>query len=227
MEDLLSLSRGPSQSVTCFNGYIINGYRFRVENHDKRHITQNSGVVVNGNICSEMENLDYYGVLTEIIELQYVNGRRVVLFSCKWFDVHDAEKGIKVDEYGFTSVNNQRLLKTNEPFVLANQASQVFYATDTKNKGWHVVLKTQPRDSYDVPMVMDDILNEDDDGEAYQQKHSFNIELGNPLSLEEDTEINWSRKDREPILVEVPNTKKKRKRGGRPIDFFYFFIFFL
>ena len=73
-----------------------------------------------------------------------------------------------------------------------------------------------------------DILNEDDDdGEAYQQKHSFNIELGNPLSLEKDTEINWSRKDREPILVEVPNTKKKRKRGGRPIDFFLFFHLFL
>ncbi|KAG5567978.1 hypothetical protein H5410_065004 [Solanum commersonii] len=37
-----------------------------------------------------------------------------------------------------------------------NQASQVFYASDNSNKGWHVVRKTQPRDSYEMGKQMDD-----------------------------------------------------------------------
>ena len=66
----------------------------------------------------------------------------MVLFKCKWFDVHDNVRGAKIDEYGFSSINPQHFLKTSEPFILANQASQVFYAIDNINKGWHDVVKT-------------------------------------------------------------------------------------
>ncbi|CAN0886069.1 hypothetical protein LINGRAHAP2_LOCUS15269, partial [Linum grandiflorum] len=75
-----------------------------------------------------------HGVLKEIVELQFLGGRRVVLFRCDWCDVYDKEKGVKVDKYGFVSVNLQRLLKINESFVLASQASQVFFVDDKKNK---------------------------------------------------------------------------------------------
>jgi len=73
--------------------------------------------------------------LTDVIELQFVMGRRVILFRCNWFDVYDKIKGVKKDEYDFVSVNPGRVLKTNEPFILAEQASQVFYAIDNSNKG--------------------------------------------------------------------------------------------
>ncbi|XP_073049563.1 uncharacterized protein [Primulina eburnea] len=106
-DDLLSLCRGPSMYVTCFNGYVVNGFRFRIEARDKGCRTQNSGVCVIGNIGSEKNYVDYYGVFTEILELQYLDGKRVVLFRCRWFDVHDNEKGAKVDEYGFTNINCQ------------------------------------------------------------------------------------------------------------------------
>ncbi|KAM3250893.1 hypothetical protein P3L10_004963 [Capsicum annuum] len=43
------------------------------------------------------------------------------------------------NEYDYVSVNPSRFLKTNEPFILVDQASQVFYANDNSNKGWHVV----------------------------------------------------------------------------------------
>ncbi|KAM3303777.1 hypothetical protein P3S67_014808 [Capsicum chacoense] len=52
-------------------------------------------------------------------------------------------------------MNPSSFCKTNEPFVLVNQASQVFYANDNSNKGWHVVRKTQPRDSYEVVKQID------------------------------------------------------------------------
>ncbi|XP_015167842.1 uncharacterized protein [Solanum tuberosum] len=169
MEDLLSLSHGPTKYSTHSNGYIVNGYRFHVEDHDQMLRTQNCGVVVVGENDKNSENVDYYGILTDVIELQFISDRRVILFRCNWFDVYDKIKGIKRDEYDFVSVNPSRFLKTNEPFVLANQASQVFYASDNSNRGWHVVRKTQPRDSYEMGKQMDD---EDDvvDLESPSQK---------------------------------------------------------
>ncbi|KAG5629138.1 hypothetical protein H5410_000855 [Solanum commersonii] len=64
---------------------------------------------------------------------------RVVLFRCNWFDVCDEIKGVKKDD---------------------DQASQVFYANDHSNKGWQVVRKTQPRDSYEILEQMDDDIVE-------------------------------------------------------------------
>ncbi|KAH0716865.1 hypothetical protein KY290_013434 [Solanum tuberosum] len=156
MKDLLSLSRGPTKYSTHSNGYIVNGYRFHVEDHDQMLKTQNCGVVIVGENDKDSENVDYYGILTDVIELQFISNRRLILFRCKWFDVYDKIKGFKRDEYDFVSVNPTRLLKTNEPFILASQASQVFYANDNSNKGWHVVRKTQPCDSYEMGKQMDD-----------------------------------------------------------------------
>lgn len=91
-----------------------------------------------------------------MIELQFVMDRRVILFRCNWFDVYDEIKRVKKDEYDLVSVNPSRFLKTNEPFVLSGQASQVFYANDNLSKGWQIVRKTQPCDSYDIVEQMDD-----------------------------------------------------------------------
>ncbi|KAH0725406.1 hypothetical protein KY284_001271 [Solanum tuberosum] len=156
MEDLLSLSRGPTKYSTHSNGYIINGYIFYIEDHDQMLRTQNCGVVVVGENDKDSENVDYYRILTDVIELQFISNRRMILFHCNWFDVYAKIKGIKRYEYDFVIVNPSRFLKINEPFVLVNQASQVFYASDNSNKGWHVVRKTQRRDSYEMGKQMDD-----------------------------------------------------------------------
>ncbi|KAF3679216.1 hypothetical protein FXO38_02865 [Capsicum annuum] len=62
MEDLLLLSRGPTKYLTHCNGYIVNGYRFHVEDYDKKLRTQNCGVVVVGDTGNPGENVDYYGI---------------------------------------------------------------------------------------------------------------------------------------------------------------------
>ena len=49
--------------------------------------TQNSGVVVIENIGQGHENIDYYRILINVLELQYPRGKQVVLFHCKWFAV--------------------------------------------------------------------------------------------------------------------------------------------
>ena len=130
------LSRGLNTLVTCFKGYIINGFRFHTKDYEAKIKTQNSGVVIVAETSSFASARDmnpitgdvpYYGVLTEVVELHYLGGNRVVLFKCDWWDVINTGRGIKQDVYGYISVNFTRTLSTNEPFVLASQAKQIFY----------------------------------------------------------------------------------------------------
>lgn len=64
-------------------------------------------------------------------------------------------KGIKKDKYDYTLVNFSHLIHTgekieHEPFILPNQADQVFYVDDPMNPGWSVVRKMKPMDIYDT-----------------------------------------------------------------------------
>ena len=51
----------------------------------------------------------YYGVLYDIIELNYFDKLRYVLFKCNWADINSS-RGYKIDEYGFVLVNLARLI---------------------------------------------------------------------------------------------------------------------
>ena len=94
---------------------------------------------------------DFYGVVSDIIEIRFMKGCRTILLWCQWFDIENKKNGIHNDGY-FTSINISRTWYHNEPFVLANQASQVFYMNDTRlGKNWQVVQKFQHRHIYDVP----------------------------------------------------------------------------
>uniref|UniRef100_A0A803NAU5 DUF4218 domain-containing protein n=1 Tax=Chenopodium quinoa TaxID=63459 RepID=A0A803NAU5_CHEQI len=151
LKDLRSLSFGPLMGVERYNGYLANGFRFHIKALEERRTNQNSGILVEG--ASDARNLDYYGVLTEIISLQYLDGKRVVLFNSHWWDVSNFGKGIKVDKHNIVSVNTKRKLQTHEPFVLACQAQQVFYVRDGFDPNWLVAIRTQARHSYDVVLV--------------------------------------------------------------------------
>ena len=76
------------------------------------------------------------------------------LFKCEWVDI--SEKGIKKDKYGYTLVNFSHLMHKgdkieHEPFILPNQADQVFYLEDKLNPGWSVVMQNKlPRDRCDT-----------------------------------------------------------------------------
>jgi len=58
--------------------------------------------------------------------------------------------GVKRDKYGLTLVNLRAHWRTSEPFVLASQALQVFYVPESKEKNWHVVIVTKPRDLFEM-----------------------------------------------------------------------------
>jgi hypothetical protein len=69
-KSLSSLSLGPEIKVKCYNEYFSNGYVFHTEEYGHGRKTYNNGVRVKGSTSSELE-VDYYGRLEEVVELQY------------------------------------------------------------------------------------------------------------------------------------------------------------
>ncbi|PKA53528.1 hypothetical protein AXF42_Ash009024 [Apostasia shenzhenica] len=135
----------------------------------------NNGVCVKGS-CYNDDEIDYYGMFTEIIVLEYFGkGNKVILFQCDWYDT---VKGTRVDpNYGFESVNHRSRLKSNsyEPFILAQQATQVYYTTYPSTKkeaqNWWAVCKTKSTKIVELNYCQYtyDVLQEDD--------QSFSLEI--------------------------------------------------
>ncbi|XP_071688802.1 uncharacterized protein [Rutidosis leptorrhynchoides] len=134
--DIETLTNGPSEVVKKYKGYIINGFRFHIKDVEKNRTTQNSRVILQAltsSFSSARDNnpivgdVTYYGVLKDIIELQYGDEKKVVLFHCDWIS---SGYRIKVDENGFTTLDFRGLKQTKEPYILASQAQQVFYVAD-------------------------------------------------------------------------------------------------
>ncbi|XP_042988830.1 uncharacterized protein LOC122316370 [Carya illinoinensis] len=171
--DLYALACGPDRWVATYAACIINGKRFHTKSRELRRRSQNFGVLVTGD--QETDNVDFYGVINDVVELHYMGGRRVYLFSCDWFDVGDKRRGVRVDDH-LTSVNMNRTWYKDEPYVLACQASQCFYIRDIRAKGnWFVVQKYNNRNVYDIPpvhRVLDGNDGESSDDDAYQEIES-------------------------------------------------------
>ena len=76
------MSYGPTKRVRCYNGFFVNGYKFHTKEYGQNKSTINSGVCVKGCTYSENE-LDYFGILEEILEFTYVgHGNTIFLFKC-------------------------------------------------------------------------------------------------------------------------------------------------
>ena len=63
----------------------------------------------------------------------------------------------------FTLVDLNRLGHKGDPFIMANQAKQVFYVEDPLDSNWSVMLSTQPRN----------IGNENDSDDYVQEEHNI------------------------------------------------------
>lgn len=151
-EGLYALSCGPDLRVKTCAACIVNGVRYSTMDREKYLQTQNSGVMTEG--THDGENIDFYGVLKEIIELQYNSNfearRSVVLFRCDWYNQGGKTRGIRDDGH-FKSINVQSLWYKTDPFILATQSRKIFYLQDTSlGKEWRVVQKFEHRNIYDV-----------------------------------------------------------------------------
>ena len=178
------LSLGPERKVKCYNGYFVNGYVFHTEEYGQRRKTYNYGVCVKGSTSSEFQ-VDYYGRLKEVVELQYHSEQNTMfLFKCYWYDTTD--RGIRVDtHYGLVEINSKaRLRNINNVFVFAKQCQQVYYTytpsfrNDRSRVDWLSVLKTKPRGRVKV-------VDQDENEETSVRDEVFQVsELVEPYSFD-------------------------------------------
>ncbi|KAL6217008.1 hypothetical protein ACLB2K_010226 [Fragaria x ananassa] len=159
-EDLVALANGPSKLCKRFKKYVSNGFRFKVRGTGQPGKTQNWGVFIQAEQTSYASTndqnpkdgmVDFYGALLDVYEFTYNPDRKVVLFQCDWIDSLRKGRGLQRDEYGFTLVRFDKCIPIyRDPFIFASQALQVFYVEDPEDPPWHVAVKTQPRDLFDV-----------------------------------------------------------------------------
>ena len=148
---LHDLAYGPSRKVKTWPMYFVNGYKFHTSSCSEGKRTNNSGVCVKGTGNINMGEDDFYGILEEVLEIEYpgLPMKRLILFACEWFDPV-IDRGMKIyKEYGIVEVNHTRRYSKYDPFIYAQQATQVYYApypnSIREKSNWWVVIKTKPR----------------------------------------------------------------------------------
>ncbi|KAK8578248.1 hypothetical protein V6N13_090915 [Hibiscus sabdariffa] len=158
-------------------GCIVNGVRFHTKARDEHMTSQNSGVTVEGN--HEEDQINFYGILIDIIQLNYIKDYKVVLFKCKWFDLGNKKRRIHRDDH-LLSINIDKYWYESDPFILSVQTKQVFYLDDTKlGKDWKVVQKFHHRHLFDAPQMQAaenvDVFDADEDFEIYDRNMEMQI----------------------------------------------------
>nr|XP_016504175.1 PREDICTED: uncharacterized protein LOC107822180 isoform X2 [Nicotiana tabacum] len=123
LKDVKVLAQRPSYIAKRFSAFDVNsGYRFRTKQSEEFNVTQNSGVMIisktesyasTSNNAPKSANITYYGRLNNIMELNYYEKCKVILFKCDWVDVTKG-RGIKEDDLGFTLVNFTHLTDSGD-----------------------------------------------------------------------------------------------------------------
>ena len=101
----------PDNEAKQFKRNVINGVKFLTKDFEATRKTQNNGVYV-----VTKGGATYYGVLINIIELNYSDKYRYVLFKCQWVDFI-SRRECKKDEFGFTLVNFSWLIHTGSRLI--------------------------------------------------------------------------------------------------------------
>ena len=103
------------------------------------------------------EEVDYYGILEEVIELVYHGPLEVyntTLLKCNWID---SLSGLNVHEqYKLIEMNHSKKYPKYDPSVLSYQCSQVYYAPYPSliraTVQWWAVFQTKVRSSIETPV---------------------------------------------------------------------------
>ena len=123
-----------------------------------------------------------------------------MLFKCKWVDDQN-RRGYKTDEFGFPMVNFTHFIHggnemMDEPYVLASQATRVFYVQDKRHKDWYVVVKTRARDVFDASIGPQ---QDEDDTYSFPDNVPYNISTNEVVN----DNLGYARDDVEGMTIDA------------------------
>ena len=195
-EHIKWLARGPSRIARNYPGYFVKGYRFHTKSHSANRATDNSGVCIKGSYFGTMEE-DYYGVLDEILELEYsgTTTKRTVVFNCTWFQTI-SQGGTRIHlQLKIVDVNKTRKMRTPDRYVLAQQATQVYYLqypyVRRSDSDWLAVCKVKSRvvveygESEEIPGGED--AYQDNNATGHHVDDGFDLDPVGPLNDPDNT----------------------------------------
>ena len=212
--------------MRSYTACIINGVRYHTLAREEHRKTQNSTIKCAG--THNDDTIDFYGTITDIIELTYARNSRgdrtVILLWCEWYHLDGRTYRMKYDGY-FKSINIQGRWYKTDPFIVATEASQVFFFKDTKlGPSWRVVQEFGHRHIFDV---------EESDGkqpiheqiqmrcqEAYQEE-STSLENGTLGDIDPGMDLlNMNNDPGGPISRDIVETIRRRQHRaqGEEID---------
>ena len=145
---LYSLAMGPDTRVRHYESCIVGDVRYNTLARDEGRKTQNSAIMSTDTY--DKETTEMYANITDIVQLQYISSfedhRCVVLLCCRWYNLFSRIAKPRADDY-FKSINVKAAYQTNEPFILANQATQIFFLEDTfaRSDDWRVLQRFEQR----------------------------------------------------------------------------------
>ena len=124
---LYSLAMGPDTRVRHYESCVVGDVRYNTLARDEGRKTQNNAIISTDTY--DKETTEMYANITNIVHLQYISSfedhRCVVLLCCRWYNLFSRIAKPRADDY-FKSINVKAAYQTNEPFILANQATQIF-----------------------------------------------------------------------------------------------------
>jgi hypothetical protein len=179
-----------------YSGYDVNGYRFRTTNYDKSR--PNRKTTCSGVITPGLDDVDYFGRIEEMYELNFYGSKplTLVIFKCHWFDPQVTRQ--THSNLGIVEIRQDSTLPGDDVYIVAQQATQVYYlpyVCQTKEhlKGWDVVYKVLSHGMLPVPNDKDYNLDPDIyDGEFFQEdglEGRFEIDLTEAIGMDVDIEM--------------------------------------
>jgi hypothetical protein len=136
IEDMMMkmLASHPSNCVTSWQAYDINGYTYYTKEKDKKSAAQNSGIRIEA-IDPQGLKATHNGYIQDIWELDYGLRIRIPVFRCQWIK---HPNGVNVDNYGLTLVDLKILDHKDDLCVLDDHVTQVFYVLNPETEK-HIV----------------------------------------------------------------------------------------
>nr|AAM74279.1 Putative transposable element [Oryza sativa Japonica Group] len=182
-QQLAFLARGPSGSIATFQGYEINGYTFYTRAQDMKSTNQNNDVRIDamghdGTTSTFTVPSRTYGNLT--MDLSRLTGG-----------------GVTIDHSGMTMVDFNKVGYSDEPFVLANDVTQVFNVKDMSSKAKKGKGPDEPKRHVVLPGKRKIVGVEDKTDEDYDQfdgQPPFTVTI-DPSILLSNEDTPYSRSD--------------------------------